>query len=694
MNRLASETSPYLLQHAENPVDWYPWGPEALERARAEDRPILLSVGYSACHWCHVMAHESFESEATARVMNELFVNVKVDREERPDVDAIYMQAVQAMTGRGGWPMTVFLTPDGAPFYAGTYFPPESRHGMPSFRTILQSVANAYRTKRGSVDQTADAMRELYANAGGAAQPTGTLSRATLDRAARAIAARYDPEHGGFDGAPKFPQAMALDFLLTHWARTNASWALDMVAGSFRAMARGGMYDQIGGGFHRYSVDAHWLVPHFEKMLYDNALLARLGVHLWQATGDAEIRRVTEETLDWVAAEMTAPDGGFYSALDADSEGHEGKFYVWDEAELDALLGDDAALVKRYWGVTPDGNFEGRNILHVHLGWPAPAAGAGAEPSPVDAAVARARPILYAARAQRVWPGRDDKILAGWNGIMLRALCEAARAFRREDYRALAVRTGEFLLREMVDKSAENSWRVLRSHKDGVTRIAGFLEDHGALGLAFLALYELTFERRWLDAARAVGAATVRWFWDDATGAFYDTASDAEALITRPREVTDNAVPSGTSLAVDLLLRLAEVGHDPELRRRADWVLETLAEPMTRYGVAFGHLLQACDMSVHGAVEVAIVGEMASPDFRALADEVGRHFVPALVVAGAADGDAEGIALLDGRSAQGGRATGYVCRQYACDRPATDPRTLGGQLAAAVRTAGAADTLS
>src|SRR5690349_4665574 len=518
-NRLANETSPYLTQHAGNPVDWYPWGSEALERARREDKPILLSIGYAACHWCHVMAHESFEDEETARVMNELFVNIKVDREERPDLDSIYMQATQAMTGHGGWPMTVFLTPDTVPFYTGTYFPPEDRHGMPGFRRVLQAVADAYRSRRAGVEETAAKMRELYASAAAVTRSTGALTATTLDRAYRAIAQQFDGRHGGFDGAPKFPQAMVLDFLLRYWRRNGTDYALDMVATSFRKMARGGIYDQLGGGFHRYAVDATWLVPHFEKMLYDNALLSRLGVHLWQATRDPEVRRVTEETIDWAAREMMAPGGGFYSSLDADSEGHEGTFYVWTRDEVDRALGGGAALALPYWGLDQDPNFEGKYILYVPNELSVVAARAGVAPAEVSEAVTSARALLLARRARRERPGRDEKILASWNGLMVRAIAESARAFGRDDYRTHAIRTGEFLLREMV-----RDGRVMRSHAAGDTRIAGYLEDHAAVALGFLDLYSLTFDDRWLEAARSIGDAVDQWFWDDATGAYFDTA--------------------------------------------------------------------------------------------------------------------------------------------------------------------------
>ena len=428
-NRLARETSPYLLQHADNPVDWYPWGDEAFARARAENKPLLLSVGYAACHWCHVMAHESFENEATARVMNEHFVNVKVDREERPDVDSIYMQAVQAMTGHGGWPMTVFLTPDGYPFYGGTYFPPEDRHGMPSFTRVLQAVSDTFRKRPEGVAQSAAAMREIYENSAVPARSSGPLTPLILERAFRSLATTYDGARGGFGGAPKFPQAMAMDFLLRYWRRTGTEYALEMVRATFGHMARGGIYDQVGGGFARYATDVAWLVPHFEKMLYDNALLARLGVHLWQATGDLDVRRVTEETLEWVRHEMTAPSGGFYSTLDADSEGHEGRFYVWDASELDRLLGDDAAVVKQYWGVTQEGNFEGRNILHVPNDPRVVAQRAGMDVPALAAAVSRARQTLYDVRNQRicVLPPEDGDVVVRPGP----RLAEAARILSR-----------------------------------------------------------------------------------------------------------------------------------------------------------------------------------------------------------------------------------------------------------------------
>ncbi len=592
-NRLASETSPYLLQHADNPVDWYPWGPAALDRARSEGKPILLSIGYAACHWCHVMAHESFEHPATAQLMNERFVNVKVDREERPDLDSIYMQAVQAMTGHGGWPMTVFLTPAGEPFYGGTYFPPEDRHGMPGFPRILRSVAEAWEAKRPDVARAVEAVREMYSAGRKATEdrrPTtdnagAPLGAEILERAVKDLSARFEPMMGGFGGAPKFPHTMALDFLLRHALRTGNERAMHIVTHSFRQMARGGIYDQVGGGFHRYTVDARWLVPHFEKMLYDNALLARLGAHLFQTNADDEVRRVTEETLGWVLREMTDAGGGWYSSLDADSEHEEGKFYVWSLAELNRVLGSDAGAAVAYWGVTESGNFEGANILNLR-----------GDPAAPDGDVLRKwKEALYAVRARRVWPGRDDKILASWNGLMLRAMAEGARVFASDSYAKAAVKNGEFLWREMV-----RDGRVYRTHTKGETRIPGFLEDQAAVALGFIALHQLTFDSVWFDRARLLADVCVAKFFDESSGGFFDTASDAEALVTRPHDITDNATPAGSSLAAELLLMMAELGGDFAARPMAMRILGDTAEPMARYATMFGHLLGVADMALGG----------------------------------------------------------------------------------------------
>ncbi|HEX9127729.1 MAG TPA: thioredoxin domain-containing protein, partial [Gemmatimonadaceae bacterium] len=642
--------------------------------------PILLSIGYAACHWCHVMAHESFEDDETARLMNESFVNIKVDREERPDIDGIYMQAVQAMTGQGGWPMTMFLMPDGSPFYGGTYFPPDDRHGLPSFRKILRSVSDAYADRREGVTQSAEQLRQIYEGNLTQTRSSDKLTREMLEGVSRSLEQRYDAKNGGFGTAPKFPATMVLDFLLRHWKRTGTSEALEIVANSFRKMARGGIYDQIGGGFARYSVDASWLVPHFEKMLYDNALLTRLGAHLWQATKDEEIRRVTIDMVEWVDREMTSPEGGFYSSLDADSEGHEGKFYVWSEDELDSLLGADSPAFKTYYGVTRGGNFEGKNILFVPEDHAAAATRAGMDEETLDAILARARRILYDARARRVWPARDEKILASWNGLMLRGVATAARILDQSDFAKLAVRNADFLAREMVRKG-----RVMRSHKEGVTRISGFLEDHAAVALGFLAVYELTFDERWVDRSREIADAMIEWFWDEGVGAFFDTARDAERLITRPRDVTDNATPSGTSLAIELLLYLGDLRQDSEYRRRAVFSLKALAEPMLRFPTAFGHLLGCADMEVYGAIEVALVGETSDPQFKALERTLAERYVPSLVLTGGAPRSRSSIKLLAHRPLLDGKPTAYVCRSYTCDRPVTDPDSLSDQLESAAK---------
>jgi uncharacterized protein YyaL (SSP411 family) len=675
-NRLAAESSPYLLQHADNPVDWHAWGDEAFALARATDRPVLLSIGYAACHWCHVMAHESFEDETTARIMNDLFVNVKVDREERPDVDSIYMQAVQAISGHGGWPMTMFLTPDGVPFYGGTYYPPDDRMGMPSFRRVLVSVSDAWKHKRADVLKGADSLRGIYAAAEGPTTAGHPLSAVTLGETIRATRNWYDQKAGGFGSAPKFPQAMVLDGMLRHWARTGEQEFLRLVRHAMTRMAGGGLYDQLGGGFHRYTVDAVWLVPHFEKMLYDNALLARLAVHLWQATGDPEPRRVAEETFAWVQREMTDPAGGWYSSLDADSEGHEGKFYVWSLAEVRALLGGDAALAELHWGVTSAGNFEGANILHVAVPLDEAATRLGITVTDAHAIIARAARTLFAARAPRIRPGRDEKVLAGWNGLMLRAMAEGARAFDDAALRDAAVRAGGFLRDAMVKDG-----RAFRSWSKGRARIPGFLEDHAALALGFIALHQLTFDRAWLDLAVTLADSTVRWFWDDDAGAFYDTATDAERLVTRPRDVTDNAIPSGTALAVELQLLVAEYTGNETSRRRAEYALATLTEPLRRAPLAFGHLLGVADLGVHGATELAIAGTPEEPAFRALAGAAARVYAPSLVVAGGRGDAVHGLPLLEGRETPAGTARAFVCERYACELPLSDPMALAERLA-------------
>jgi uncharacterized protein YyaL (SSP411 family) len=683
-NRLAHETSPYLLQHAENPVEWYPWGPEALERARRENKPILLSIGYAACHWCHVMAHESFENPQIAARMNELFVNIKVDREERPDLDSIYMQAVQAMTGHGGWPMTVFLTPDGVPYYGGTYYPPTDRHGMPGFPRVLEALSAAYREQPDAIAATSAQLRELFDAAGRSTGERRSIDEDVLRRASSALAARFDRAHAGFGGAPKFPPSMALEFLLTRWARTGDNPPLEMALQTFLAMARGGIYDQLGGGLHRYSVDERWLVPHFEKMLYDNALFLRLGVHLWQATGDDEVRRVCRETAEWVLREMTSPEGGFFSSLDADSEGHEGLFYVWTADELDELLGGDAAVAKAAWGVTPAGNFEGSNILHRPRPLSDVARQSGVSEDDVAALLERARAQLFLARSNRVWPTRDDKVIASWNGLMLRALAEYARILDHDAARRAAVASGEFLLAHLV-----RDGRVLRSWRQGKVLEVGFLDDQAAVGLALLELYTLTADGRWVHAARAIAARTIEHFYDAHLERFFDTATDHEALVTRPRDVGDNALPSGTSLVAELLLRLGTLDARDEWTALGELVLADVGEGLAQHPQAFGHLATVADMPAHGAVEVVIVGADGHGARRELERIVAEVFLPSSIVLVLTDQQADDTALGRGRRAIAGNPMAYVCRGYVCDAPKGDPKVLARQLRQALRPQGA-----
>ncbi len=659
-NRLADETSPYLLQHKDNPVDWYPWGAEALARAQAEDKPLLISIGYSACHWCHVMEHESFEDPETAAVMNEHFVPVKVDREERPDVDTIYMGAVQAMTGHGGWPLNVFLDPDGVPFYGGTYFPPEPRHGMPSFRQVLEGVSEAWRTRRDEIKAAAPRTVEGLSATARLRPAAEEPSPQALEEAERGLAAQFDATSGGFGGAPKFPPASALEFLMARIADGAATdRAPEMVRTTLRRMAGGGIYDQVGGGFARYSVDAHWLVPHFEKMLYDNALLARAYLHGWQLTGDERLRRVCEETLDWALREMRGPEGGFYSALDADSEGEEGKFYVWTEAELRDVLGDDADPLIRYWGVDRGPNFEGHSILYVE----------GGEIDPE--VLARGRQRLYDVRARRVWPGLDDKRLTAWNALMLAALADAGAVLGRPDYVDAARRCAEFLTGAMRGPGG----RLLRTYKDGRAALGAYLEDHAFLSEALLVLYTATFETRWFVEARALADDMVLRFRDPDGGGFFDTASDHESLVVRPRSFEDHPIPAGGSAAAYALLRIFAVSGDRAYERPAVEVFRLVHQAAARHPQAFGHLLQAMHFHLSAPREVALVGEQ----FGQLAAAVRRRFRPTLALAGMRPGDEEAVAaipLLRGREPVAGAPAAYVCENFTCRMPVTDAEEL------------------
>jgi uncharacterized protein YyaL (SSP411 family) len=684
-NRLANETSPYLLQHADNPVDWYPWGEEALQKAKEEDKPIFLSIGYSACHWCHVMAHESFEDERVAAILNKHFVSIKVDREERPDLDRIYMSAVQAMTGRGGWPMSVFLTPEGEPFYGGTTFPPTPRYGMPSFADVLLAVVDAWLNRRQELAEEgkriAAAINRQSAVREGAERED--LKRETLGAALENLWQGFNRVHGGwpFDhaqgkgGAPKFPQPMALEFLLRHHHSTGDPLALKMASQTLEAMARGGVYDQIGGGFHRYSVDNHWLMPHFEKMLYDNAQLARVYLHAWQVTSDPFYRAIAEEILDYVVREMTdgstglttGPGGGFYSTQDADTEGEEGKFFLWTPSEIHDLLGQEADTFMTAFGVTTQGNFEGQNILEFvgHMSqreeW------------------SEARGKLFAAREQRMHPGRDEKVLTSWNGLMLAAFAEAARVLRRDDYRRVAERNADFLLRELRrdDGRLWHTWRACpeQGRRAGVAKINGYLEDYTYLIEGLLELYQTTFEPRWYLAARELAEAMVVHF--SAPVGFFDTSDDHERLISRPREWQDNAVPSGNAMATSVLLRLAGLAVEPRYAELARRSLSQVQPLLARHPLAFGQWLVALDYALSHPREIAIVGDPQAGDTRALLDACTTGYRPHQVVAlRSPDSEASAVPLLQDRSQISGRATAYVCVGSACRPSVTDSAEL------------------
>ena len=678
-NRLNNETSPYLLQHADNPVDWYPWGDEALSRAREEDRPILLSIGYSACHWCHVMERESFENDEIAALMNDNFVNIKVDREERPDLDAVYMEAIQMLTGSGGWPMTVFLTPEGRPFYGGTYFPPEDRQGMPGFPRLLNAASQAYSTNKGEIERVTRQLADQMGRTGQMPRGTTPITTEAMHTAYSQLATQFDHLNGGFGNAPKFPQPMTPEFLLRYNHHGFNQRALEMVELTLQKMAYGGIYDQVAGGFHRYSTDAYWLVPHFEKMLYDNALLARLYLHAWQITGNPLYRRITEETLDYVLREMTDPAGGFYSAQDADSEGVEGKFFVWTPAELQAILGEDADLIMGYYGVTERGNFEGANILNVTKPFQDYAHQRGVSDDELAAAIQRSRTGLLEAREQRIHPLLDDKVLTAWNGLMLRAFAEAGAALQRSDYLDTARRNADFLLGTMRDSDG----RVLRTWRKGQAKLLGYLEDYACLAAGLLELHEATLEPRWLQESVALADGMVALFWDDAVGGFYDTGNDHETLVIRPRDVFDNAQPCGGSVATDVLLRLGVVTGNNDYSAKGSTPLRAFLPLFGRAPSATGHWLGALDFYVSLPREIVIVGPADHPETQTMLEAVGTRFLPNQVLVGMSDPSAPPVPdspLLEQRGMQGGVPTAYVCQHYACQLPVTSAEALAIQL--------------
>jgi uncharacterized protein YyaL (SSP411 family) len=669
-NALAGETSPYLLQHKDNPVDWLPWGEEALRRAREEDRPLLVSIGYAACHWCHVMERESFEDPGAAALMNEHFVCVKVDREERPDVDALYMEAVQSMIGQGGWPLNVFLTPEQIPFYGGTYFPPATGVGRPSWRQVLLAVADAWETRRDEI--RADAENVARRLQGGALlRPSeDPITGELLGHAVENLQATYDPVNGGWGGAPKFPAASTIEFLLARGER-------QMSLQTLRSMASGGIYDQVGGGFARYSVDARWTVPHFEKMLYDNALLARAYLHGWLVSGDAVLRRTSEETLDWALREMRAPDGGFYSSLDADSEGVEGKFYVWTAAELISALGADADAALDWLGARDEGNFHeagpGSNVLESR----------GAEPDAETRERIRAR--LLEVRSRRARPATDDKRITSWNALIVSALADAGAVLEREDYLAAARETADFLLERMRGSDG----RLLRTFNQERAKQPAFLEDHAFLLEALIALYEATFEERWFTAAVTLAGELIERFGDTDNGGFFSTPADGEQLIARRKEIEDAPIPSGAASAALGLLRLSLLTGEARYATAAAGHLRLVHQFAARHPHAFGHTLQAIDLYLGPSREVALVGE----DLRQLERVYRRALRPRTVLAGllvagageAGDGADGGprtaVPLLEGRAPVDGRAAAYVCEHFACSAPVTGADDLERLLA-------------
>ena len=654
MNRLAGETSPYLQQHKDNPVDWYPWSDEALARARAEDRPILLSVGYSSCHWCHVMAHESFEDADTARLMNDLFVNVKVDREERPDVDAIYMEAVQAMTGHGGWPMTVFLTPTAEPFFGGTYFPKEARAGLPGFVELCRAVDEAWRTRRHELLEQATRLTDALSRVSQLAPAAEPIRSSTVSAAVDALGSQFDGTWGGFGRAPKFPQETSIELVLRAYAERNDPELLKVVTTTLDAMASGGIYDHLGGGFARYSVDTFWMVPHFEKMLYNQALLARVFLHGWQVTGDGRYLQVATETIEYVLRDLRHPAGGLFSAEDADSEGVEGKFYVWRTDEITAALGPDAPAASAWWGVTAGGNFEGANILHR------PIRGDIRRPDDIE----RARRRLLELRNTRIRPGLDDKVLTEWNALFVATLAEAGAAAGDSRWVSAAVATAEFLLSQL--RRPDGRW--LRSWQGGRSQHLAYAGDYAGLIDAFTRLAEATGQARWIIEARSTADGVLELFWDAERGGLFTTGRDAERLITRSKDVLDGATPSANSAAALALLRLAALTGVDLYRRRAEEIIRLLSGPAAEHPTAFAHLLAAVDLADAGITEVAVVGDRAD-----LVRAVHTRYLPRAVLAW---GERFPSPLLDGRMP----GFAYVCRDYACQRPAATVDELVTQL--------------
>jgi uncharacterized protein YyaL (SSP411 family) len=674
-NRLAHETSPYLLQHKDNPVDWYPWGDEALTRARDEDRPILVSIGYSSCHWCHVMEHESFSDPVTAGLMNESFVCIKVDREERPDIDQIYMTAVQVMGQRGGWPLNMFLLPDMTPFFGGTYWPPADRQGMPAFQRVLTAISDTYRSRRDDVLANAGALRDYLVQASRTTPDPADIQEDVLLQATDQLTHRADLELGGWGPAPKFPQPMVLDFAMARYHQEPDPVLQSALTTTLTRMADGGMYDQIGGGFHRYSVDAEWLVPHFEKMLYDNAQLLSTYLDGWLLFRDPRYREIADQTATYLLREMADSGGGFYSATDADSDGEEGTFFIWTPEEIRAVLGpDDAAAVIALYGVTETGNFEGENILNRPRPLAVVASDLGRTADELQAVTDRAAPLLLAARGQRNPPFRDDKVIASWNGLLLHALARAARVLRRPDLLAAARASGTFLTTAiLVDGQLHRSW------KSGVAKGAGFLEDYAAVAFGLISLYDATFDAHWLREAVSLTDEAIERFADPDSGIFYDTAGDHDHLLVRPRELQDGATPSGNALLADTLVRLARLTGREIYRERADGILRGMSAPLGEAPLGFGRMLSVANRYLSPEREIVLAGDRDDPAFAALVDEMADHYKPLAVRAWADPTDPAIAGLLPvtaDRTAAGGRATAYVCVDHICSLPVTDAASL------------------
>ena len=682
-NQLADSTSPYLLQHAENPVDWHPWGPEALDKAREQDKPIFLSIGYAACHWCHVMAHESFEDPKTAALMNENFVNIKVDREERPDIDSLYMEAVVAMTGQGGWPMSVFLTPDGRPFYGGTYFPPARRFNMPAFSEILLALADKWSNDRDSLLDIGNELTDRIAASPALQAGDNELDLRQFDRAAESLFRGYDWTHGGWGQAPKFPQPMAIEFLLRRYARSQDKLALDMAKHVLSAMADGGMYDQLGGGFARYAVDEIWLVPHFEKMLYDNAQLARVYIQGWQVTGDQQMRTVADETIAFMLREMRHPEGGFYSSYDADSEGEEGKFYLWTIDEINAAIEDPklADLIIASYGATEGGNFEGSNIFFRASEPEALAEQFSVGVETVEERLAEARELLLQTRRQRIHPGLDDKVLTAWNGLTLIALAEAARATQNEEYLVAAQTQANFLLGNLLVDG-----KLLRSWRDGKAQYTAYLEDHAALGLGLLALYQSDFDPRWYREAVRQADELLEAFADP-EGGFFDTRHDHEQLIARPKSIQDSPTPSGNTLAAILLLTLGAYEGAARFIEPAESALRAMTLTASQHPSAFAGWLNAMDFAIGPQLQLAIAGSPSDARFNEFLSRFNSKYIPNLIVAGGEPGADDQPTLMAERAMRDGLPTAYLCQGFACQLPTTEVDELLRQLEDALSSA-------